>query len=137
MNVTQSLPSIRKVYMVEAAQLAPNILEKYLAGLSVGVYPLPTEIEQYGTGSCSAEQELDEGSIVESTTLSFNTAEEVTDTIGKAFVVGDNNGKYWLIGQREKPYPVVTVSKSIEDNSTINTVKVTYRRQKSLIPCNI
>ena len=57
----QSLPNIVKVFTIPCASLAPNVFEKYMAGLPVGVYPLPTEVEQYNTGSVEAANALDEG----------------------------------------------------------------------------
>ena len=137
MNVTISLPSIQKIYMVKCADIAPNILEKHLSGLPVGIYPLPEEVEQYGTGSCVAEQEYEDGSLVETATLQFDTAQEIPGSNGMAFVVGDNNGKYYIIGRKEKPYPAITVNKNIGTESTYNTVKVVFKSRKALIPCFI
>ena len=137
MNVTLSLPSIRKIYMVKCADLAPNILEKYLSGLPVGIYPLPQEVEQYGTGTCISEQDYEDGSIIESATLQFDTAEEVQEDSGMAFVIADNNRKFYIIGRKEKPYPAVTVNKNIGSDSSYNTVKVVFKNRKALIPCSI
>ena len=133
----QSLPNIVKVFTIPCASLAPNVVEKYLAGLPVGVYPLPTEVEQYGTGSCEAENTLDEGTFYEKTTLQFSTAEEIDNRTPTAFVVMDAQENYFLIGAKEAPYPIVEITKGLSPDANINDIKVIFSGRKSLIPCSI
>ena len=124
MNITQSLPSIVKVFSVPCASLAPNVVEKYLAGVPVGVYPLPTtEVEQYGTGSVEAENILDEGSYYENTTLQFSTAEDIDNRTPTAFVVMDAQNNFFLIGAQEAPYPIVEITKAIDAESNVNNIR--------------
>lgn len=137
MNITQSLPNIVKVFTIPCASLAPNIVEKYMAGLPVGVFPLPTEVEQYGTGAVEAANELDDGTYYEKTTLQFSTAEEIDNRTPMAFVVMDAQEKYFLIGAKEAPYPIIEIAKSVSSESNVNNVKVTFSKRKSLIPCCI
>jgi hypothetical protein len=137
MNITHSLPNIVKVFSVPCASLAPNVVEKYLAGVPVGVYPLPTEVEQYGTGSVEAANELDDGTYYEKTVLQFSTAEEIDNRTPMAFVVKDAQENYYLIGAREAPYPIVEITKGVSSDANVNDVKVTFSRRKSLIPCSI
>ena len=98
---------------------------------------MPTEVEQYGTGSCEAENELDDGTYYEKTILQFSTAEEITNTTPLAFVIMDAQENYYLIGAREAPYPIIEIAKSVSTESNMNNVKVTFQRRKSLIPCSI
>jgi hypothetical protein len=137
MHITQSLPNIIKVFTIPCASLAPNIVEKYMAGLPVGVYPLPTEVEQYGTGSVEAANELDDGTYYEKTVLQFSTAEEIDNRTPMAFVVMDAQGKYFLIGVKEFPFPIVEITKGLSPDANVNDIKVTFSRKKSLIPCSI
>ncbi len=137
MNITQSLPHIIKVFVVPCANHVPNVVEKYMAGIPVGVYPLPTEVEQYGTGSCEAENALDDGTYYEKTILQFSTAEEITNTTPLAFVIMDAQENYYLIGTREAPYPIIEIAKAVSTESNVNNVKVTFARRKSLIHCSI
>jgi len=137
MRVTQSLPNIVKVFTIPCASLAPNIVEKYMAGLAVGVYPLPTEVEQYGTGSVEAANVLDDGTYYEKTVLQFTTAEEIDNRTPMAFVVRDSQEKYFLIGAQEAPYPIVEITKNVTTDVNISDIKVTFLRKKSLIPCSV
>ena len=137
MHITQSLPNIIRVFTIPCASLAPNVVEKYMAGLPVGVYPLPTEVEQYGTGSVEAANELDDGTYYEKTVLQFSTAEEIDNRTPMAFVVMDAQGKYFLIGVKEFPFPIVEITKGLSPDANVNDIKVTFSRKKSLIPCSI
>lgn len=137
MHITQSLPNIVKVFTIPCASLAPNVVEKYMAGLPVGVYPLPTEVEQYGTGSVEAANELDDGTYYEKTVLQFSTAEEIDNRSPMAFVVMDAQGKYFLIGVKEFPFPIVEITKGLSPDANVNDIKVTFSRKKSLIPCSM
>ena len=112
-------------------------MEKYLAGVPVGIYLLTNEIEQYGTGSCTAETSIEEGSLIEKTTLQFETTQQLENVEHLAFVILDANLQYYIIGVREKPYPLVEVRKDISPEANVNTVKVTLTRRKSLIPCSV
>lgn len=137
MHITQSLPNIVKVFTIPCASLAPNVVEKYMAGLPVGVYPLPTEVEQYGTGSVEAANELDDGTYYEKSVLQFSTAEEIDNRTPMAFVVMDAQGKYFLIGVKEFPFPIVEITKGLSPDANVNDIKVTFSRKKSLIPCSM
>ena len=94
-------------------------------------------MEQYGTGSCEAENALDDGTYYEKTILQFSTAEEITNTTPLAFVIMDAQENYYLIGAREAPYPIIEIAKSVSSESNVNNVKVTFSKKKSLIPCCI
>ena len=137
MNITQSLPNIVKVFTIPCASLTPNVVEKYMAGLPVGVYPLPTEVEQYGTGSVEAANELDDGTYYEKTVLQFSTAEEIDNRTPLAFVIKDAQENYYLIGAKEAPYPIIEITKSMSCERNVSNVKMTFTRKKSLLPCSI
>ena len=133
----QSLPSIIKIYTVPCQSLVPNIMEKHLAGVPIGILPLPEEIKQFGTGSCTAEAAMEEGAVIEKTTLQFNTTQEIDNTGQLAFIILDANLQYYIIGTKEEPYPLVEVTKAVDRDTNVNTVKVTMARRKSLIPCSV
>ncbi len=131
------LPNIVKVFTIPCASLAPNVVEKYMAGLPVGVYPLPTEVEQYGTGTVEATNVLDDGTYYEKTVLQFSTAEEIENRTPKAFVVMDAQENYYLIGAQEAHYPIVEITKGISGEENVYNIKVTFSRRKSLLRCSI
>jgi hypothetical protein len=133
----QSLPNIIDIYIVPCASLVPNITEKYRAGLPVAIFPLPSPIEQYGNASCEAEQEYDNGGYSEKTVLQFTTTENISQFPPLAFVVTDAGGQSYIIGTKEAPYPIMEITQTIDKEVHVNTVKVTFTRPKSLVPCLI
>lgn len=133
----QSLPDIIAVYRVPCSQLIPNITEKYRAHVPVGVYPLPTEIALCGEASCEAEQEYDNGGYWEKTVLQFRTLEVISTTPPQAFIAKDAQGQAYIIGARERPFPIVEVTHTIDKDTNVYNVKVTFSARKSLVPCSI
>ncbi len=133
----QSLPNITAIFYVPCASLVPNITEKYRAGLPVAIFPLPSAIEHYGNASCEAEQEYDNGGYSEKTVLQFTTTDDLSHYPALAFVVTDAGGKSYVIGTKEAPYPIMEITRTIDKEVNVNTVKVTFTRRKSLVPCVI
>ena len=135
--MNQSLPDIVAVYRVPCSALVPNITEKYRAHMPVGIFPMPTAVELCGKGSCEAEQEYVDGGYSEKTVLQFTTTEDISHYPHLAFVITDANGQSYIIGTKEAPFPIVEISKTIDKDVHVNTVKVTFTRPKSLVPCFI
>ena len=133
----QSLPNITAIFYVPCASLVPNITEKYRAGLPVAIFPLPSAIEHYGNASCEAEQEYVDGGYSEKTVLQFNTTDDLSHYPALAFMVTDADGQSYIIGTKEAPYPIMEITQTIDKEVHVNTVKVTFTRRKSLVPCVI
>ena len=133
----QSLPNITAIFYVPCASLIPNITEKNRAGLPVAIFPLPFSIEQYGNASCEAEQEYVGGGYSEKTVLQFTTTDDLSHYPALAFVVTDAGGQSYIIGTKEAPYPIMEITQTIDKEVHVNTVKVTFTRRKSLVPCLI
>ena len=131
----QSLPGIKANAFLPCHLLPPNIVEKFLAGVPIGVFSTSTPIEHYGNASCEAESEYTGGTYYESTTLQFTTTDEIRQSQQLAFVVTDVNNHTYVIGCKEAPYPVVDITTNLDNETNISEVKVTFQRQKSLIPC--
>ena len=132
----QSLPGIKAISFVPCHLLSPNIVEKYRAGVPIGVFSLTTPIEHYGNASCEAESEYIGGGYFEKTSLEFTTTDEIQQMPELAFVVTDVHDKSYLIGVKEAPFPIVNITTKVDDEPNISEVQVTFTRQKSLIPCN-
>ena len=101
------------------------------------VFSTSTPIEHYGNASCEAESEYTGGTYYESTTLQFTTTDEIRQSQELAFAVTDVHDKSYLIGCKEAPYPVVDITTKVDDETNISEVKVTFQRQKSLIPYSV
>ena len=133
----QSLPDIVAIHKILCESLVPNITEKCCAHLPIEISVPLTAIEHFGNASCEAEQQYESGGYSEKTVLQFITTEDVDQYPPLAFVVTDAQGQSYVIGAKEKPYPMVEVTKTIDKDTNVNSVKVTFTRRKSLVPCMI
>lgn len=115
------------------SELPPDILNKYLAGIPIAINASPTPIEIYGDASCEAVSEYDNGSRLEKTTLQFSTADEIPECQDLAFVVKDVQGKEYVIGQKESPFPMVEIDNSINKEENVQVVKVVFIAKKSML----
>jgi len=133
----QSLPNIIKIYTVPCDSLPTNVMEKHLAQISIAVVQGKTPVEHYDNASCEAEQEHDNNGLLEKTVLQFTTTDEIAAYPPLAFVVTDAQQQSWVIGAKEAPFPIVEVTKSIDRDTNVYAVKVSFSRRKSLIPCSV
>lgn len=133
----QSLPGIKFIGYLPCSLLPPNILQKSLAGVPVAIYTPPTPIEHYGNSECIAEQEYDHGSYLEKTMLTFTTTDEIPRNRPLTFVATDVEGKSWVIGFKEQPYPIIESKQQTAEEKNIFEIKVTFTSQKSLVPCTV
>lgn len=133
----QSLPGIKAIAFLPCKLLPPNIVEKYRAGVPIGVFAYSKSIEHYGNASCEAESEYIGGGYFEKTSLDFTTTDEIPQTRELAFVVTDVNNHTYAIGCKEAPYPVVDITTNIDKDNNFSHVKVSFSRKKSLIPCAV
>ena len=140
MKITQSLPGIKFVGFVETDKLQREIMNKSLAGLPVGIFTDITPIAFCGVPTCNAESIYNNNGRIEQTTLRFKTLDDMPTSRHIAFVVTDCNNRSYIIGQREKPRPIVKVTRDTgtpNGDPAVCTVEVTLYAQKSLIPCFI
>lgn len=140
MKSTQSLPGIKFIGYVPADRLQREIMYKHLAGMAVGIFTDVTPIAFCGVPTCEAVSTYNKNGRVEQTTLRFNTLDDLPQTRHIAFVITDCNGKSYIIGQHEKPRPIVKVAQSTgtpNGDPAVLSVEVTLYAQKSLIPCEM
>ena len=138
--ITNSLPGIKNIGYVPAERLQREIMLKHLAGLPVAVFTDITPISFCGVPTCEAVSSYNNNGRIEQTTLRFNTREAMPTSRHVAFVVTDCNGKSYIIGQREKPRPIVKVTQDTgtpDGDPAVFSVEILLYAQKSLIPCKI
>lgn len=140
MKLTTSLPGIKSVGYVPSERLQRQIMMKHLAGLPVGLYTAITPIEFCGVPTCDAVSNYNNNGRLEQTTLRFKTLGTIPTSSHIAFVVTDCNDQSYIIGQREKPRPIVKITRQTgtpNGDPAVQEVEVTLYAQKSLIPCTI
>ena len=133
-----ALPSITKIAYLPCSELSPDIQLRYKVKMPVAVYAGTTPVKFFDTPTCEAVAEQENKGRVEHTTLKFSTLDELPTAYPVAFVVTTANGRSYLIGAMERPFPVVKVESTTgtpAGESAVNKVTVTFSSAKSLIPC--
>lgn len=134
----QSLPGIKAIGYVPAERLQREIMYKHLAGVPVGIFTDVTPIAFVGVPTCEAVSTYNNNGRVEQAILRFQTLDEVPLYRHIAFVITDCNGQSYIIGQREKPRPIIKESwhtGTPNGDPAVRSYEVTLYAQKSLIPC--
>ena len=140
MKITQSLPGIKFIGYVLADNLQREMMNKHLANLPVGIFTDITPIAFCGVPTCEAVSTYNNNGRIEQTTLRFKTLDDLPTYRHMAYVVTDCNNQSYIIGQREKPRPIVKVTRDTgtpNGDPSVASVEITLYAQKSLIPCTI
>ncbi len=138
MKITQSLPGIKFIGYVLADNLQREMMNKHLANLPVGIFTDITPIAFCGVPTCEAVSTYNNNGRIEQTTLRFKTLDDLPIYRHVAYVVTDCNNQSYIIGQREKPRPIVKVTRDTgtpNGDPSVASVEITLYAQKSLIPC--
>lgn len=140
MKTCQSLPGIKFIGYVPSDFLQREMMYKSLAGLPVGIFTDITPIGFVGVPTCTAESNYGNNGRIEQTTLRFKTLDTLPKSRHIAFIVTDCNNVSYVIGQHEKPRPIVKVTRDTgtpNGDPAVCSVEVTLYAQRSLIPCSI
>ena len=138
MKITQSLPGIKFIGYVLADNLQREMMNKHLANLPVGIFTDITPLAFCGVPTCEAVSTYNNNGRIEQTTLRFKTLDDLPTYRHVAYVVTDCNNQSYIIGQREKPRPIVKITRDTgtpNGDPSVATVEITLYAQKSLIPC--
>ena len=111
-NCNQSLPGIAKIGYVLCDNLQPNIVLKHSSGTSVGIFTEIVPIRFFGVPLCETSSEYDNNGRRVVTSLKFVTNDNIPLHKHLAFVIMDASGTSYIIGSRERPYPVIKSSAS-------------------------
>ena len=138
--VYQSLPGICFVGYVDCNRLQRHSELKAQVGLPVAVFADIIPVNYAGVPTCECQSDYDNNGRLEKTTLKFVTTDRLQDLRRVAFVIKDCNGKAYIIGHREPPFPIIKWTKATGtpggDSSAI-TVEITLFAHKSLTLCAI
>ena len=131
------MPGVIAVRWIKAANLSSHLLEKYIAGVPVALGTIGNELKLEDTASASGLNSVENNGLTSKAELEFKTMDEVPRDEDIAWAVQDADGNWWLIGTRERPFPVVEISQSTGTPSgdpAVATVKVTHSAKIALIP---
>ena len=103
----QYLPGIVRIAYIGCASLPLNIEMKALVGIPSGIYDMIKEVCFTGTPTCVTENVYDNHAQVEKSTLTFSSTDDIPLRQLLAFLALDTNGRWWLIGHHEDPFPII------------------------------
>lgn len=129
-NFNQSLPGIAQIGYVICENIQPNIVLKHSSGTPVGVFTEIVPVRFFGVPTCETSSEYDSNGRKVVTSLKFVTNDNIPLHKHLAFVISDTSGTSYIIGSRERPYPVIKSSAnsgtpSGESNATTYEVRWT------------
>ena len=134
---TLSLPGIAKIGYVKCESLSPQLELKAISKVPVTIFSEITNIVFSNEPTCKAVSEVDSNGRFQKTTLEFTTAQELPTDEHIAFIIQCVNGKNFLIGTKERPFPVIKISEdsgSRSGNASSSYIEVTHSSIKSLLP---
>lgn len=123
------MPGIMEVRWLNAIGLSPNMEAKHMAGIPIAVLTDSYPIKIYGLGDLQTVKEHDSNGQSSKATLTFRTLEDLPEGPGIAWVARQADGRCWLVGTCERPYPTVKVTYqggSPEGEPSVKTVEVTH-----------
>lgn len=135
-----SLPGIFRIGFLECSKLSPQLAFKSIAGIPIAILTDITDIDFSGTPSCDAVSDYDNNGRIEKTTLKFTTTQKIPENTPLAFVVQCVNGHNYLVGARERPFPIVKITTdtgTASGNVAAYSVVITHSAIKSLLPMDI
>lgn len=139
-NFAASLPGITKIGFVECELLQPNIALKHSSGIPVGVFAEITYISFFGQPSCEAVEEYDCNGHKVVTLLSFVSNDNIPTYKHLDFVITDASGASFLIGTKERQFPVIKSSAltgSPQGESNATTYEVKWTSICKPVPCAV
>lgn len=137
-NSCQILPGIKKIYYTLCDQLQPRIDLQAIAGMKVAILSDLEEIPFFGTPECKCSTEKDKNGWNQKVSLKFRSSEVIPVDDNLAFIVGDVNDRWFVIGAKENPYPVITVEKNTGSPSGDAAgfyYEINHESLRSLIEC--
>ena len=123
---------------VHAEALTACIAQKALANVPVGIFADTFPVPNIGDAICELETEFDNNDTLEKVKLTFSTTTQLPVRRHLAFIINTVDGKQYIIGTAEKPYPVIKADDStgkVDGDSAVTKYTVSYSNKVALVPC--
>lgn len=136
-SITQSLPGIVFVGVVDCLKLQPHLREMTAAGLTVAAHTSVKAVP-FTDATCECVTEYSHGAPVQTATLKFRTTSIPDIDVQLGFVITDISGQSYLIGTAEPPYPKVSLTRKTGTpggDPAVWEIEVKAVGQRSLLPC--
>lgn len=134
----QRLPGILKMMYVLADSLTASITQRALANVPIGIFADTFLVPHIGDAICELESQFDNNDTLEKVQLTFSTTAQLPTRQHLAFVILTVDGKQYLIGTAERPYPVIKRQDStgkLDGDSAVTKYTISYTNKVALVPC--
>ena len=135
-----SLPGIQQVWYISRTGLPDDVVYRSVAGIPVSVIEQPISITMKGEAVCEVEQSYDNNSYIEKAKLTFLTLGDVPTDQHPAFLFQTIEGDIYIIGAKERPYPIVKITRSTghpDGDTSVRKYEVSFSAKKALALCNV
>ena len=132
------LPGIKTIRYVFADSLLANILQRALANVPVAVFADAVPVALVGDAICETDSQFQNNGCIEKVQLSFSSLDSLPTHAHICFIIETVNGKTFLVGTKEHPFPIVkfsSTSSSLDNEKAVNKFAVSYSNSMALIPC--
>lgn len=139
MNTCHSLPGITLLSYLADDYLPSDICYKAVAGIPVAITQQPISIPTVDVAVCEVEEQTDNNVQMEKVKLSFSTLRELPTRQNIGFVIRTVDGKLYIIGSKERPYPTVKVTTTTgqpDGDASVRKYEVSYTARKALAALN-
>lgn len=136
MATHSNIPGITKISFLKCSSLQSNIEWKSMAGIPVGIAAEQKEVPFSGIPTCEAVTDYNKNDETQKTTLKFKSVCDIPTDTPLAFIVTDAHRKSYLIGVKEKPYPIIKKEETTgtpDGDSSVISYEITRTSLKSLI----
>ena len=140
MNNCHSLPGITLVSYLDDDCLPSDVCYKAVAGIPVSLPEQPISIRIVDTAVCEIEEQTDNNVQMEKVRLTFATLQELPTRQNIAFVVRTVDGKMYVIGAKERPYPTVKVTTTTgqpDGDASVRKYEISYTARKALAALSV
>lgn len=131
------LPGVKFLGTVNISSLEEQLMEKSLAGMQIGINKnIITPIEFFGVPSVDLTKQNNKNALLEEVRVVFDSTEDVS-LYKRSLVVTDTNGHSWLIGKKEKPRPIVKMTRKTgkpSGDANAFSYEVSLYEKRALIP---
>lgn len=134
----QQLPGIIQIDAIVANDLMASITQKAMANVPIAILADSISVPHIGNAICEMESQFDNNSSLEKVKLTFSTTVLLPANQHLAFVVKTAEGKQYIIGTAEKPYPTIKLEAStgqVDGDSAVNKYTISYSNIVALVPC--
>ena len=135
MNTCHSLPGITLLSYLADDYLPSDICYKAVAGIPVSLSEHTISIPMVDVAVCEVEEQTDNNVQMEKVKLSFSTLRELPTRQNIGFVIRTVDGKLYIIGSKERPYPTVKVTTTTgqpDGDASVRKYEVSYTARKAL-----